>query len=155
PRISKRGQLLAAIPPAFPSLERTPRAFELGSPALDEFPVDTWARLVARCCRGGVPALLGRDDSIRYPPPRQAIAAYVGTARAVRCSAEQVIVVSGSNRAIDLVGRVLLDPGDPAWVEDPCYPAARGALIGAGAEVVPVPVDGEGLDLDAGLACCP
>jgi GntR family transcriptional regulator/MocR family aminotransferase len=155
PRLSKRGQVLAAASSPFVQLGHTPRAFELGSPALDEFPVEIWGRLVTRCCRGTLPELLGRQESSGYRPLREAIAAYIGTARAVRCSAEQAIVVSGSNRAIDLVARVLLDPGDRAWVEDPCYPPARAAMLGAGAQVVPMPVDEEGLDVEAGLVRCP
>jgi len=78
------------------------------------------------------------------------ISAYLGATRAVRCTWEQVIVVSGSQQALDLAARVLLDPGDAAWVEDPGYAGARGALLGAGARLVPVPVDGDGLDVAAG-----
>jgi GntR family transcriptional regulator/MocR family aminotransferase len=151
PRLSKRGQAFTSTPPAFPRPYQTPHAFEIGLPALDEFPVGTWSRLVVRRCRAGFGGLLGYGESAGSRPLREAIAAYVGTARAVQCRAEQVIVVSGSKRAIDLVARVLLDPGDTAWIEDPCYPAARGALLGAGAKVVPLPVDGEGLDVAAGL----
>jgi GntR family transcriptional regulator/MocR family aminotransferase len=110
---------------------------------------------VARRCRASLPELLGRQESSGYRPLREAIAAYVGTARAVRCGAEQVIVVTGSNRAIDLVVRVLLNPGDQAWAEDPGYPQARAALLGAGGQVVPIPINEEGLDADAGLARCP
>jgi GntR family transcriptional regulator/MocR family aminotransferase len=155
PRLSNRGQVLASTFSTFAQLGHRPRPFELGSPALDEFPVETWSRLVARRCRTSLPELLGREESSGYRPLREAIAAYVGTARAVRCSAEQVIVVAGSNRAIDLVVRVLLNPGDQAWAEDPCYPQARAALLGAGGQVVPVPINEEGLDVDAGLARCP
>jgi GntR family transcriptional regulator/MocR family aminotransferase len=73
----------------------------------------------------------------------------------VRCTADQVIVVSGSQQALDLAARVLLDPGDAVWVEDPGYRGARGALAAAGATLVPVPVDDEGLDVAAGIAQCP
>jgi GntR family transcriptional regulator / MocR family aminotransferase len=61
-------------------------------------------------------------------------------------------VVSGSQQALDLAARVLLDPGDAVWVEDPGYMGARGALSGAGARLVPVPVDGEGLEVAEGIA---
>jgi GntR family transcriptional regulator/MocR family aminotransferase len=64
---------------------------------------------------------------------------------------EQVIVVSGSQQALDLSARVLLDPGDAVWVEDPGYMGARGALSGAGARLVPVPVDEEGLEVAKGI----
>ena len=72
----------------------------------------------------------------------------------MRCSVEQVIIVSGSQQAIDLTARVLLDPGDAVWVEDPGYPGACSALLGAGARLVPVSVDAEGLDISSGVALC-
>jgi GntR family transcriptional regulator/MocR family aminotransferase len=86
---------------------------------------------------------------------RQALAAYLGTARAVRCEAEQVMVVSGSQQALEITARVLLDPGQPVWVEEPGYGGARDALAMAGARRVPVPVDDEGLDVSAGIRRCP
>ncbi len=79
-----------------------------------------------------------------FMPLREAIATYLREARAVRCEAEQVMVVSGSQHGLDLATRLLLDPGDRAWIEDPGYLGARGALVAAGARLVPVPVDGEG-----------
>ncbi|SRR6266851_6959096 len=75
--------------------------------------------------------------------------------RGVRCTADQVIIVAGSQGGLDLAARLLLDPGDAAWIEDPGSLAARGALLGAGARLVPVPVDREGLVVAAGIARCP
>jgi GntR family transcriptional regulator/MocR family aminotransferase len=72
--------------------------------------------------------------------------------RAVRCAPEQVIVVGGSQQALDLAARVLLDPGDPVWFEEPGYLGARAALRGAGADIIPIPVDQDGLDGGAGEA---
>jgi len=94
-------------------------------------------------------------DPAGYRPLREAIAAYLGMARGVHCTAEQVIVVSGSQQGIGLSAQVLLDPGDAVWVEEPGYFGAKGALLGAGARLVPVPVDPEGMDLVAGKARCP
>jgi GntR family transcriptional regulator/MocR family aminotransferase len=74
----------------------------------------------------------------------------VVNARAARCTAEQVLVVSGAQQALDLVARLLLDPGDPVWMEDPGYYGARMAFAAAGARQVPVPVDAEGLEVAAG-----
>jgi len=99
--------------------------------------------------------LLGYGEPAGHRPLRQAIAAYLGAARAVRCSWEQIVVVSGSQQALDLAARVLLDPGDEAWVEDPGYAGARAALAGSGARVVPVQVDEEGLDVAAGETAAP
>jgi GntR family transcriptional regulator/MocR family aminotransferase len=76
-------------------------------------------------------------------------------ARAVHCDAQQVLIVSGSQQALDLAARLLLDEGDAVWMEDPCYLGARGALAGAGAHLMPVPVDAEGLDVAAGVARAP
>ena len=150
--LSRRGELLAATPATATVRRGRPRAFRSGVPALDAFPSETWARLEARCWRGAPQSLLGYGDPAGYRPLREAIAGYLGAVRAASCSWEQVVVVSGSQQALDLCARVLLDPGDPAWVEDPCYPAARGALVGSGARLMPVRVDGEGLDVAAGEA---
>ncbi len=73
----------------------------------------------------------------------------------MRCEASQVIVVNGAQQAVDLAARVLLDPGDTAWVEDPGYQGARGALIAAGIRLAPVPVDAEGLDVRRGARAAP
>ena len=78
---------------------------------------------------------------------REAIAAYLRAARAVRCDPDQVVVTAGAQQAIDLVLRVLLEPGDAVWVEDPCYPALRAALAAARAAIVPVPVDAQGMEV--------
>ncbi|MDQ3863770.1 MAG: PLP-dependent aminotransferase family protein, partial [Actinomycetota bacterium] len=150
--VSKRGELLAATPATVTVRRGRPRAFRSGVPALDVFPTETWARLAARCWRAAPSYLLGYGDPVGYRPLREAIAEYIGAVRAVRCSWEQVIVVSGSQQALDVCARVLLDPNDVAWVEDPCYPAARSTLVGSGARPVPVPVDGEGIDVAAGAA---
>jgi GntR family transcriptional regulator/MocR family aminotransferase len=99
--------------------------------------------------------LLSYGDPAGYGPLRAVIAEYLIAARGVRCRPEQVIVVAGSQQGLDLAARVLLDAGDKAWVEDPGYIGARGALTSAGADLVPVPVDQEGLEVVAGIARCP
>ena len=73
----------------------------------------------------------------------------------MNCSPEQVIVVAGAQAALDLSARLLLDPGDWAWIEDPGYSGTRAALLGVGARIEAVPVDAEGLDVAAGEARCP
>nr|WP_052568843.1 PLP-dependent aminotransferase family protein [Ktedonobacter racemifer] len=82
-------------------------------------------------------------------------ATHIGITRGVHCSPEQIILTAGAQGALDLVARVLLDPGDLAWVEDPGYEGARGALLVAGAKLVPVPVDREGIDVESGRQLCP
>jgi GntR family transcriptional regulator/MocR family aminotransferase len=154
-RLSERGRSLVAIPVALSRGQGQPRAFRPGTPALDAFPFDLWRQLQARCWQHPSLELLGYGASAGYPPLREAIAEYLGAARAVRCKPEQVIVVAGSQQGLDLTVRLLLDPGDAAWLEEPGYPGARGALLAAGARLVPVPVDSEGLDVAAGIARCP
>jgi GntR family transcriptional regulator/MocR family aminotransferase len=117
---------------------------------LDHFPRQLWQRLLVRSWRQGGDALLNYAED--YAPLRQAIAGYLGTARGVRCTADQVILVAGAQQGIDLATRVLLDPGQTAWIEDPGYSGAHGALLAAGVQLVPVPVDAEGLDIAAGVA---
>jgi GntR family transcriptional regulator/MocR family aminotransferase len=86
---------------------------------------------------------------------RKTLATYLRTARAVQCEADQIMVVSGSQQALDLSARVLLNPDSPVWIEEPGYELTRSALTLAGAKLIPVPVDGEGLDVSAGVRLCP
>jgi GntR family transcriptional regulator/MocR family aminotransferase len=150
--LSRRGEVLARAAAAAPRPAVAPRPFRPGTPALDAFPFETWRRLVARHYRRPPRDLLGYDHPAGYAPLRRAIAAHLGPARAVHCDPEQVLITTGSQQGLDLIARLLLDPGDPVWFEDPGYPGARGALQGSGAVVVPVPVDGDGLDVAAGVA---
>jgi GntR family transcriptional regulator/MocR family aminotransferase len=85
---------------------------------------------------------------------RDAICAYLRTSRAVQCDPRQIMMVSGSQQALDITARVLLDPRSPVWVENPGYGLARAVLIGVGCRLVPVPVDEEGLDVAAGIRQC-
>ena len=150
--LSQRGTKIAKASVALRGSTPTTQAFRPGVPALDAFPFKLWERLVTHHWRNASPKLLGYSQPAGYPPLREAIATYLGAARGVTCQASQVIIVAGAQQAIDLATRVLLDPGDAAWLEDPGYLGARGALQGAGIQVVPVPVDQEGLQLEVGLA---
>lgn len=93
-------------------------------------------------------------DSAGYLPLRQAIASYLSTTRGVRCVAEQVIITCGSLHALEIIARVILGAGDPAWIEDPGFLGARAALNAAGARLIPVPVDADGLNVTSGIARC-
>jgi len=119
--------------------------FRYGEPAYREQPLETWARLLSRHVRQA----RSRDLSYRapggHPALRAALAAYLARARGVRCSPSQVIVTTGSQQALDLCARVLIDPGQRVGIEDPHYPGVRFAFAQARAELVPVPVDDEGL----------
>jgi len=127
-----------------------PVPFRPGVPAVGCFPTELWRRLSGRRWRQVTPEALARIDPMGYPPLREALAVYLRAARGVRCEPEQVILVSSSQHAITLLSQILLDPGDSVWIEDPGYPRAQAALTAAGMALVPVPVDGEGLDLQAG-----
>ncbi len=151
--LSKRGEALSASRRLAPAYKRgLGQPFQHGLPAIDEFPAMLWSRLLARHSRDTRNGHFGYEVGFGVPALREAIAAYAGAARGVVCSADQVIVTVGAQGALDLTARMLLDPGDPVWIEEPGYLGARGALAGAGAQLTPVPVDAEGIDVEAGIA---
>lgn len=127
-------------------------AFRIGIPALDAFPFDLWTRLLTRRARRSFSELSGDWHPAGYRPLREAIASYLGLIRGIACDADQIIITAGAQGAMDLAARVLLDPGDAAWIENPGYLGARGALLSAGARLIPVPVDAEGLNVAAGIS---
>lgn len=152
-RTSRRA---AALPP----WERAPwlrgtGPFRVSQPAVELLPLALWASLLARHGRNPPPSRLHYADPLGYLPFRAAVAAYLRSARAVRCEPEQILVVSGSQQALDLTARVLTDPGDAVWMEEPGYGGAHDAFALAGARLVPVPVDGEGLRVAAGRELAP
>jgi GntR family transcriptional regulator/MocR family aminotransferase len=120
-------------------------AFSAGYPDLTAFPLDTWKRLMARRLRRDAATLLGYGDPAGEPALRAAIAKYLAQSRGVRCSADQVLVLTSSQQALHLVATMLTDPADCVWIEDPGYRGARTALAAMGAQVQPVPVDADGL----------
>jgi GntR family transcriptional regulator/MocR family aminotransferase len=144
---------------AVPHLERIegsgPQAFTSGQPPLDLFPYALWARLLSRRARQSLPTHAGYQPPAGYAPLREAIAAHIGITRGVRCTADQIIITSGTQGALDLVTRTLLASGDAAWVEDPGYFGARGAVLAAGGRLVPVPVDAAGIVVAAGRERAP
>lgn len=129
--------------------------FTLGGTAVDHFPVRVWSNLLTRHARNIVPSDLHYGPRQGLQSFREALAAYLRTARGVRCEPDQVMVVSGSQQALDLTARVLLEPGSQVWIEDPGYWGARDAFTLAGARLEPIPVDEEGLDVAAGITRAP
>ena len=129
--------------------------FRVSQIAVDHFPLQVWSSLVARHGRNPRPSQMLYGDPMGDLRFRETLAAYLRTSRGVHCEAGQILVTSGSQHALTIASRVLLDPGDEVWVEEPGYPGARDALAIAGARLVPVPVDGEGLDVAAGVAVSP
>ena len=126
-------------------------AFSVGQVAFDQFPLQVWSSLVARRCRKMDARSFHYGDQIGSQALRETVASYLRTARSLRCEAEQVMIVSGSQEALEISARVLLDPGNRVWVEEPGYGLARDVFALTGCHVVPVPVDNEGLDVAAGI----
>ncbi len=130
------------------------RPFKMRDPDLSEFPAELWGRIAARRARAFRSWLRQEDDGRGYRPLREAITHYLGSSRGVNCTADQIVIVSGTQQALDLLARVLMVPGDPVWMEDPGYFGASIALKRAGAKIIPVPVDEEGLCVSAGIEAC-
>jgi GntR family transcriptional regulator/MocR family aminotransferase len=118
-------------------------------PALDRFPVRLWSKLVAKHARQFTVEQMAYGDPAGYVPLREAVADYLRTARAVRCEADQVLIVSGSQMALQVAALSLLGRGSTVCIEEPGYPGAHAALARGGARIVPVPVGDEGIDVDA------
>lgn len=156
--LSKRGKMIAtsAVAP-FQNWDQVVQhqAFRHGIPALHEFPFKLWSQLATRRWKNIQPANFGYSDPAGYRPLRQEIARYLQVARGVHCTEEQIIIMAGSQQALHLAVQLLIDPGDDVWLEDPCYMGARGALLSGGAQLVPVPIDDEGLDVALGIARSP
>jgi GntR family transcriptional regulator/MocR family aminotransferase len=124
------------------------RAFRANLPALDLFPANVWTRITVRCLRRiSITQLMGCDP-LGYMPLRQAVTEYLTRARGVRCVPEQVAIVCGVQEALDLVGRLLLKPGDRVCVENPGYPGAVLAFQAFGARTFAAGVDNEGIRID-------
>jgi GntR family transcriptional regulator/MocR family aminotransferase len=122
--------------------------FQNGIPAFNEFPIKVWQKLINQTAQDFSNLQLGYGEAAGFKPLREAIASYLRTYRAVNCIADQIIIINGTQQGLDLIGRVLLKPGSIVWLEDPGYFGARAAMIFAGAEIFPTPLDSEGLDLD-------
>jgi GntR family transcriptional regulator / MocR family aminotransferase len=146
----------SALPPYLkPAYAERLGYFQVGHPELETFPLKVWSRLAARRSRSMRPAELQYGDAMGLAELRSAIAVYLRTSRGVLCEAEQIMIVAGSQQALDVTVRVLLDPGAAVWVEEPGYWLVHHALKAAGCVAVPVPVGPEGLDVSAGVELSP
>ncbi|HEV2289106.1 MAG TPA: PLP-dependent aminotransferase family protein [Candidatus Acidoferrales bacterium] len=116
--------------------------------------MEIWSRLVARNIRKGKKSLMAYGDALGYAPFREAIAEYLGTVRAVRCDPSQVMVTTGSQQGLQISASILLNPGDPVWMEEPGYPGAHQAFGTVGARLIPVSVDDEGLIVEEAVRRC-
>jgi GntR family transcriptional regulator/MocR family aminotransferase len=133
-------------------LAHEPRAFITAMPALDAFPAAQWSRLAAKHWRGPRQTAFGYGEPQGYRKLRQAIASHLQANRGISCEWQQVFIVAGAQQAFQLIAGTLIDPGDQVWFENPGAIGARNAFILHGADLVPVPVDAEGLVVEAALA---
>ncbi|MDZ7277805.1 PLP-dependent aminotransferase family protein [Pantoea eucrina] len=142
PAFSRRGQQVLATggcqDPPFP------HAFAAGSPELRAFPHGQWQRISHQVQRTLGSRAMGYGDPLGYAPLRQAVADYLALARGVRCSAEQIVILTSSQQALQLLAMLFLDSGDSVWLEEPGYPGARNAFVAAGATCRAMPLDSEG-----------
>jgi len=136
-------------------LPSSARAFTTALPAFDAFPMAQWARLSAKHWRSGRDDVMGYGDPFGHPALRRAIASHLRTNRGIACDDGQIFVVGGAQQAFYLIGSILLNPGDRVWFENPGAIGARNSLIASGADLVPVPVDDEGLRVDEALRASP
>lgn len=152
-RVAKHPSLPESI--TNPPWRRGWGAFGVGQVAADHFPFRDWNRLVARHTRSMRAKSLDYGHPMGLKELREAVASYLRTARGVRCEADQIMIVSGSQQALDVSVRVLLDAGSRVWVEEPGYRYARHVFALNGCQIVPVPVDDEGLNVAVGVRRCP
>ncbi|MEO1292198.1 MAG: PLP-dependent aminotransferase family protein [Pseudomonadota bacterium] len=143
--LSRRGRSL--VGQLSEGLSERPAPFMPDVPDHREFPMRAWLRMMNEVS-GRLGATPGTEMSAAgFYPLRQAIAHHLTTSRGLSCDAEQVIVTSGSQQGLDLVSRLLVDRGEPVWMEEPGYVGARAALRANGCNVLAAPVDKEGLDV--------
>jgi len=155
PELSERGNRITGIWTAIGRDQYRSNAFRPRLPALEKFPLEVWSRMISRRWRNMPSDMLTYGDPAGYGPLREVLANYLRETRDVACEPHQVIILSGTPQAISLTVTVLLDRGDSVLMEDPGNPRARATLIAADAEVVPVAVDQDGLDLKSGLTKSP
>jgi GntR family transcriptional regulator/MocR family aminotransferase len=129
-------------------------AFSISHPAYELFPFQVWSNLVMRHCRNPNTSALHYGDPLGSEELRDSICSYLRTARGVRCDPQQVMIVAGSQQALEISARVLLDSETPVWVEEPGYWLTRRVLALAGCRMIPVPVDSEGLNVTVGIKRC-
>src|SRR5918997_2526319 len=140
------------LPDLWPDFSNRPATFQMGVPAQDAFPFKLWTRMMLRNARTAAMQPVGYPDPRGAPALRQEIASYLAIARGLQCTADQVLVTAGFAGALGIPVRALKLEGSRGWFEDPRFPVTRKALEIAGLNIVPVPVDGEGLDVRQGIA---
>ncbi len=156
PRLARAGAramtIARGIPLRWELRREVPYDFRFGRPAFADFPHAIWCRLLGRRARRA-----SRRD-LDYGPPegrlelREALAERLRRYRGIDAAAAQIVIVNGSQQALDLVTRALVDPGDRVLIEEPHYLGARWVFTAGGAELVPAVVDGDGMQVPRPLA---
>lgn len=124
--------------------------FQMGVPAVDAFPRKLWARCVTRAARGLTPSDLRMQEALGIERLRHALVGYLQISRGIECTVDQVFITAGYQGAIGLISHALMAPRDRIWIEDPGYFFAQQAFERLNANLIHVPVDEEGLDVEAG-----
>ncbi len=145
-KLSKRGELMCSqprqrsIPGEF--------AFHPGTPEIRQFPFDQWRRLMANRVASVREDIFGYHSISGYPALKESITTYLRSSRNVDCDPSRVVITTGAQAALDLLSRLLLDPGDHVLMEEPGYMGAQSSFLAAGAELHPLHVSSSGWDLD-------
>lgn len=150
PLASRRIQRLPATRHAARA-DETPLPFTPGVPALTRFPASTWRRTLERVMREAQPRHYHYGDPLGEPALRDAIASHLRISRGVRCDASQVVITEGAHEALILCVRLLTDPGDTVWMEDPGYRGAKAAFHTSDVRLQALRVDDEGIVIPEGL----
>lgn len=121
--------------------------FQNGLTAIDEFPFEIWSRIAAKFHKNPPRSILGYGDPQGFYKLREAVGAHLRSARGVNCTAEQIIITSGAQQALDLAARIFLSEKDSFLIENPCYKEAQNSFSATGAKIVPVSIDADGFNL--------
>ncbi|MFC3395487.1 PLP-dependent aminotransferase family protein [Brenneria rubrifaciens] len=140
--LSRRGRHLLGYAGASP---RQWGAFMPGIPDIASFPLDLWRRIQTRLIRRVKPEQLSYSPVGGCPELQLALMDYLRVSRSVECTPEQILITEGTHQAMDLLAKMLCNPGDLAWIEDPCYWGTRNILTINGLRVAPIDVDEQGM----------
>ncbi|MFP1755434.1 MocR-like pyridoxine biosynthesis transcription factor PdxR [Lonsdalea quercina] len=138
----------------FSSKSHSPAPYQLGLPGLDLFPYKIWGNIYTRQLRQQN-YFFSYPQAAGYQPLREAIASYLRVSRGLNCTSSQIFITAGYRGALNLISRTLMQPLDQVWIEDPCFPPSRQLLNEFGAELIPVPVDRDGMNISIGKELAP
>ncbi|MEM7126594.1 MAG: PLP-dependent aminotransferase family protein [Chloroflexota bacterium] len=153
PILSQRGEAVMPIPYRWEMSKSGAFSTTIGE--MNEFPTKVWEKLLISSWKNLSSEELSYQSSCGYDFLREVLATFLQTSRGVHCTPEQVIITNGAQQALSLSVDLLVNPGDQAWVENPCFNGIRAALAAVKAEIIPVSVDSEGLNPEEGIEKAP